>query len=140
MLIDVSRLVVTLSPFLLRLPSDIEPYSLYMHLVPEGIASSGFRLLIHVRLTFILASLLAGQFFCAGQCSRVGCTTYAQVNQVYPPTLALSNPAYNLVGSKQVIYVQYGFPLALSLQPCTSLGMLCWPLHIIQFQQPLSAC
>lgn len=68
--------------------------------------------------------LPAGQFYCSGECSDVDCAVAALVNQVYPPTLALSTPAFNLIGSKQVIYVQYGFPLALSLLPCASIGKL----------------
>ena len=66
--------------------------------------------------------VVAGQFFCSGTCSNVNCAVAAQVNQVYPPTLALSTPAFNLVGSQQVIYVLYGTTLGLSLLPCSSIG------------------
>ena len=67
-------------------------------------------------------ALTAGQFFCSGVCQQVSCATAAQVNQVYPPVLAYSTAATNLLGSKTVIYVQYGSPLPLNLQPCSSLS------------------
>lgn len=79
--------------------------------------------------------LVAGQFFCSGACSNVDCAVAGQVNQVYPPTLALSTPAFNLVGSQQVIYIQYGTPLGLSLLPCSSIGRLSQVLNT-----PLHCC
>ena len=73
--------------------------------------------------------LPAGQFFCSGVCQHVSCATAAQVNQVYPPVLAYSTAATDLLGSKLVLYVQYGSPLPLNLQPCSSLSKPTCPFH-----------
>ncbi len=69
-----------------------------------------------------LVCLVAGQFFCYGVCQQIHCAAAAQVSQVYPPVLAYSTAATNLLGSKTVLYVQYGSPVPLNLQPCSSLG------------------
>lgn len=85
-------------------------------------------------------SLVAGQFFCSGVCHQINCAAAAQVSQVYPPVLAYSTAATNLLGSKTVLYVQYGSPVPLNLQPCSALGeprslplqRMCSRLHLDQ--------
>ncbi|KAL0039208.1 hypothetical protein WJX77_011442 [Trebouxia sp. C0004] len=74
------------------------------------------------RTLVITAPCAPGQFLCSGVCQPINCAAAAQVSQVYPPVLAYSTAATNLLGSKTVLYVQYGSPVPLNLQPCSSLG------------------
>ena len=88
--------------------------------------------------------LIAGQVFCSGVCQQINCAAAAQVSQVYPPVLAYSTAATNLLGSKTVLYVQYGSAVPLNLQPCSSLGELrslrlqrmCTRLHLDERNLP----
>ncbi|KAL0047060.1 hypothetical protein WJX82_005420 [Trebouxia sp. C0006] len=73
------------------------------------------------RTLVITAPCATGQFFCSGVCQQINCAAAAQVSQVYPPVLAYSTAATNLLGSKTVLYVQYGSAVPLNLQPCSSL-------------------
>ncbi|KAL0029268.1 hypothetical protein WJX79_006326 [Trebouxia sp. C0005] len=74
------------------------------------------------RTLVITAPCAPDQFFCSGVCQQINCAAAAQVSQVYPPVLAYSTAATNLLGSKTVLYVQYGSPVPHNLQPCSSLG------------------
>ena len=115
------------------------------HIMPLSLAALGnhakqqkpilyFFVFIHqcvsaFREHHLSGTIAAGQFFCSGVCQRVSCATAARAGQLYPPTLNFLTVTTDLLGSKTLIYVEYGTQLPLNLLPCSSNGKTADPMQ-----------